>query len=447
LANDREQPHSPGEGTGKSPARSRLAVDQPEKRLQRPAHGKAAEQLRAVVEGLKAIAVPVATSVDEVLGRIATVARDLTGAEYCALGIGTDPQRQFDPWVYVGMTEEQAAAIGRAPRPVCLLGAVLKENRTIRLANTHYDARFCGFPPRHPSMGSFLGVPIRLGERTLGHLYLTNKAGASSFNEEDELIVEALAAHAAVAVESARLYEEARQRTAELEEERLQRETFISVVSHELRGPITVLMGYAELMAGFDRLPPERRERALKAIGDQTHLMNRLIGDLLDTSRIQTGRFAVEKATTDLAEIARQSVAAQQAVVTDHPIELLAPPSLTVEADEARIGQVMGNLLTNAAKYSPPGSRIWLRLSADEHEVVASVTDEGVGIAPEQMALLFHPYSRLFREHHTAKGIGLGLFVSKGIVQAHGGRMWAESPGPSQGTTFYFTLPHGPQPQ
>ena len=446
MANDRRRLQSP-EGSGKPPARSRRAPDQPDERLRRPARGGTAEQLRAVAEGLAAIAAPVATSVDAVLGRIAAVARDITGAEYCALGIGTDPYRQFDPWVYIGMSEEQAAAIGRSPRPVCLLGAVPRENRTVRLLHAQEDARFCGFPPGHPDMKSFLGVPVRLGERSIGNLYLTNKKGAVGFTEEDQLIVEALAVHAAVAVESARLYEDARQRTVELEEERQQREAFISVVSHELRGPITVLSGYADLLAGSAGLSAEQRQRGLKAIGDQARLMNRLISDLLDTSRIQTGRFTVEKEQIDLAAVARRTIAAQQAALADHEIRLQAPPSISLEADEGRIIQVLANLLANAAKYSPRGTNIRVQVRVDEGKAIVSVADEGIGIAPEQMPLLFLPYSRLYREQSVAKGIGLGLFVSKGIVEAHGGRIWAESPGPDQGTTFHFSLPLGPQPR
>ncbi|MCL4465189.1 MAG: ATP-binding protein [Chloroflexi bacterium] len=409
--------------------------------LRRPARGAAAEQLRAVVEGLAAIAAPLATSVNDVLSRIASVARDLTGAEFCALGIGVDPRLQFDPWVFAGMTDEQAREIGRSPRPVCLLGAVPQENRTLRLADLHRDRRFCGFPSHHPDMGRFLGVPVRLGERSIGNLYLTNKVGGQAFGVVDQLIVEALATHAAVAVESARLYEEARRRAAELEEERHQRETFISVVSHELRGPITVLMGYADLLRGYERMPVERRERALRALGDETRLMNRLIADLLDTSRIQTDHFALEVAPVDLVELARRAVAAQQTAMPDHPVTLQAPPHLSVAADSARLMQVLSNLLSNAAKYSPEGSAIGIGISAADREAMVSVADRGVGIPPHQLQYLFRPYSRLHREHRVAKGIGLGLFVAKGIVEAQGGRIWAESPGADLGTTFYFTVP------
>ncbi|MDA8219615.1 MAG: GAF domain-containing sensor histidine kinase, partial [Dehalococcoidales bacterium] len=376
------------------------------------------DQLRAMAEAMASIATPVAPSSHEVLARIATVARELTAAQYCALGIGTDPHYQFDPWVFSGMTDEQARAIGRTPRPVCLLGAVPHEARTIRLGDLQTDPRFCEFPEHHPSMRSFLGVPIRHGDRSIGNLYLGNKIGADAFTEEDQLIVEALAVHAAVAVENSRLYEEARRRTAELEEERQQRETFISVVSHELRGPITVLMGYADLLRQGTSLPADRQERALKAIGDQARLMNRLIGDLLDTSRIQAGRFAIEKEPTDLSEIARRVVAAQQAAAPKYSVRLQAPRTLALQADEGRISQALTNLISNAIKYSPENTDIYVRVEQSDGEAQVSVSDKGIGLPPEQIPLLFRPYSRLFRERRTARGTGLGLFITKGIVDA-----------------------------
>jgi K+-sensing histidine kinase KdpD len=309
------------------------------------------------------------------------------------------------------------------------------------MADLSQASEFCGFPKNHPPMRSFLGVPIKLNERSIGNLYLTDKTGASEFSEEDQLIVEALAVHAGVAVESARLYEEARRRTAELEEERQQRETFISVVSHELRGPISVLTGYSDLLPMWDRLPAERREMALRAIGDQARLMNRLIGDLLDTSRIQTGRFQIEPALADLADVARRVVEAQRAAANGRTVHLEAPAQLRLLVDESRLFQALTNLLNNAIKYSPEGSNIWVTVGADAGEAHVSVRDEGVGIPAEQMVNLFQPYSRLHRENPVAKGIGLGLFITKGIVEAHGGRIWAESAGPDQGACFRFVLP------
>lgn len=439
-----------------SPRKDADQEGQPDRR--RPADGenkpasprrrrRVARQIRAVAAAMAAIAASVATSPTEVLTRIAKAAQELTGARYCALGIGTDPREQFHPWIFVGMSEEEARAVGRTPRPVCLLGAVPQTNETIRLAEMQRDPRHCGFPPHHPHMRRFLGVPVRLGERSMGNLYLTDKADGTEFTDEDQAIVEALAAHAAVAVDNARLYELARQRTAELEEERQQRETFVSVVAHELRGPLTVLMGYSDLLPQWEQIPPARREPALRAMGEQSRQMSRLVSDLLDVSRIQTGRFSVQKATVDVAEIVRNVVAAQQATAPDREIRVQTPPSVMLEVDGDRVAQALTNLVSNAIKYSPEGSPVSVQLVETPGEVLISVADRGYGFTAEQMDSLFKPYSRLTREQQTQKGVGLGLFISKGIVEAHGGRIWAESPGPDMGATFHIVLPKQPAGQ
>lgn len=215
------------------------------------------------------------------------------------------------------------------------------------------------------------------------------------------------------------------------------------MVSHELRGPISVLMGYSDLLPMWDRLPPERRQIALRAIGDQARLMNRLIGDLLDTSRIQTGRFMIEKAPMDLADVARRVVAAQQATAPSRVIELEAPEHLLLTADESRLSQAITNLLSNALKYSPEGGNVRVTVHREGNQARVAVVDQGVGIPPEQMDSLFRAYSRLAKGVQVAPGIGLGLFITRGIIQAHGGRIWAESEGPGRGVTLQFTLPTG----
>ncbi|MHB1417848.1 MAG: sensor histidine kinase, partial [Chloroflexota bacterium] len=111
------------------------------------------------------------------------------------------------------------------------------------------------------------------------------------------------------------------------------------------------------------------------------------------------------------------------------------------QADEGRISQALTNLISNAIKYSPENTDIYVRVEQSNGEAQVSVSDKGIGLPPEQISLLFRPYSRLYRERRTARGTGLGLFITKGIVEAHGGRIWAESAGPNQGSTFHFTLP------
>ncbi|TAK35775.1 MAG: GAF domain-containing sensor histidine kinase [Chloroflexota bacterium] len=398
------------------------------------------ERLRAITAGMSAIATPVTVSVHEVLQRIADVARDLVGAEYCALGIGTDPSTSFRPWVFSGISEEQARDIGRHPRPIGLLGAVPHENRIIRVRDLSQDSRFHGWPAHHPDMRSFLGVPIRIGERGVGNLYLTNKVGAEEFSAEDQLIAEALAVHAGVAMESARLYEEAKQRAAELEEEKTRREAFVSAVAHELRNPLTIILGGADLLRlQWERLDAERRRGTIESIANQGRHLSRLVADLLEASQITSGRFSIETAAMDLVAVAR-SIVQGHSHTSRHELVLEAPDSLKGTWDRDRIAQAINNLISNALKYSPEGTLVRVELRREAEEALVSVSDQGPGMAPEEIPLLFQPYSRFYRQSR-ARGLGLGLHITKGIVEAHGGRIWVQSPGRDQGSTFCFTLP------
>ena len=397
------------------------------------------ERLRVITGGMAAIAAPVTTSVRDVLQRIADVARELVGAEYCALGIGTDPGESFHPWIFSGMSEELARAIGRFPHPVGLLGAVPHENRTIRVEEIPHDARFRGWPAHHPDMRSFLGVPIRIGERGVGNLYLTNKVGSEEFSAEDQLIAEALATHAGVTIESARLYEESHQRAEQLQEEIARRETFVSVVAHELRTPLTVIIGSADLALRPGVPPePERYRTTLTSIREQGHRLNRLASDLSEVSQIASGHLAIQKAPMDLVEVARL-VVEEQSRVSCHYLNFAAPESVAGEWDRDRIAQALTNLVSNALKYSPDETTVWVKIRRQAEDALVSVTDQGPGIAPEQISLLFQLYSRLYRERRV-RGLGLGLYVTKGIVEAHGGHIWVESE-LDKGSTFSFTLP------
>ncbi|HEY8476571.1 MAG TPA: ATP-binding protein [Chloroflexota bacterium] len=243
--------------------------------------------------------------------------------------------------------------------------------------------------------------------------------------------------------ERARLFARERQARAEAEEARRRLELFMGVVAHDLRGPLTAIRGYAQLLQRG--APEERRARALQVVVDQVDHMERLIGDLLDFSRIVAGRIRVSPRSMDLVELARRVVDARQLTTTRHRILLEAPPTLVGVWDGDRLAQVLTNLVDNAVKYSPDGGTVWVRLRSLDGEVEIAVTDRGVGLTPDELRVLFRPFVRLER-WGTLKGAGLGLFITKGIVEAHGGRLWAESAGKGKGSTFRVVLPRRSAP-
>ncbi|MBI4493943.1 MAG: sensor histidine kinase [Chloroflexi bacterium] len=227
---------------------------------------------------------------------------------------------------------------------------------------------------------------------------------------------------------------------ADLEAGREGRQQFLSAVAHDLRGPVTVIRGYTALLRRGGGQDPERREKALQSIDDATERLERMVGDLLEASRVAAGRFEVRPGPMDLVALVGQLVEAHQHTTLEHRLTLAGPPRLEGCWDRDRLAQVVGNLLGNAAKYSPEGGEIRVAVEPLDGEVHLSVSDQGVGLRPEDLPRVFEPFERL-EETRNLEGAGLGLFICKGIVEAHGGRIWAESPGLDQGSTFHVVLP------
>ena len=229
-----------------------------------------------------------------------------------------------------------------------------------------------------------------------------------------------------------------------LEELERLRAEFLGMVSHELRVPLTSIRGSATALldAAADLDPAERQ--FLQIIVDQADHMGKLTGDLLDVTRIETGTLPVIPEPTEVAILIDRAKNTFLSGGGRNNLDFdLAPDLPLVMADRPRIVQVLANLLSNAAKYSPASSLIRVTAMQEDFHVAVTVADEGKGISAEQLPHLFRKFSRTDGEDEERKmgGVGLGLAICKGIVEAHGGRIWAESDGPGQGSRFTFTIP------
>ncbi|MCC6179393.1 MAG: PAS domain S-box protein [Chloroflexi bacterium] len=219
--------------------------------------------------------------------------------------------------------------------------------------------------------------------------------------------------------------------------ERMQHE-FISIVTHELRNPLAALKGYAQLTRRRERYD----ERLIDMIVNQARQLERLIDDLQDVSRLDARRLAMERREINLVELARTSVEQAQAQTTEHQIRLATPAAPIVgNWDPDRLRQILHNLLSNAVKYSPDGGEIVVQVEAQRDDARVSIADRGLGIAPERMGQLFNRFYRVGTSARRVHGLGLGLHITRELVEAHGGRIWVESAGEGQGSTFRFTLP------
>lgn len=217
------------------------------------------------------------------------------------------------------------------------------------------------------------------------------------------------------------------------------REEVVAVVSHDLRSPLGTISAGAELLLDLD-LSRERRREHLRAIYRASEQMHRLIRDLLDVSRIEAGGLSIDATPTPVEELVRRAREIAAPLARDASLDLETsveeglPP---VRVDRDRILQVLSNLMGNAVKFTPEGGRIRLRASREAGEVVVEVADTGPGIAPEDQEHLFDRFWQVDRANR--EGTGLGLAIARGIVEAHGGRIWVESE-PGKGSRFRFTL-------
>ena len=230
-----------------------------------------------------------------------------------------------------------------------------------------------------------------------------------------------------------------------LEEMERLRAEFLGMVSHELRTPLTSIKGSAAtLTEAASDLDPAEMLQFSRIIGEQADYMRDLIGDLLDVARIETGELSVAPAPAEVATLVDEARSRFQSGGGRNNLRIELSPELPlVMADGRRIIQVLSNLLSNAARHSHEASAIGVSAVREGYHVVISVTDEGRGIAAERLPHLFRKFSRLEGEDRgrDIAGSGLGLAICKGIVEAHGGRIWVESDGPGLGARFTFTIP------
>ncbi len=229
---------------------------------------------------------------------------------------------------------------------------------------------------------------------------------------------------------------------AELERQRAE---FLGMVSHELRAPLTSIKGStATVLGASPGLDPAEVQQFVRIIDEQADHMRGLIADLLDAGRIETGTLSVAPEAVEVAGLVEQARNTFLGGGGRHDVRIDLPDSLPrVTADRQRIVQVLNNLFSNAARHAPASSPIHVGAAVDGVHVAISVSDEGRGVAPDRLPHLFRKHAALGGEGRKrgAAGSGLGLSICKGLVEAHGGRIWAESAGPGRGTRFTFTLP------
>jgi signal transduction histidine kinase/HAMP domain-containing protein len=286
-------------------------------------------------------------------------------------------------------------------------------------------------------------LPLRGPSGVLGVLALGRKHGWLPTAQERPILA-AICDQIAVAVENTRLAEELHRLEAQHEVQRMRNE-LISAVSHELRTPLGFIKGYATTLLREDTpIEPGTRRQFLEIIDEETDKLEHMIGELLDVSRLQAGRLPIERTPVALGGLVAHSVdkARRALEESEHTVAVTLPgEDVTVLADPLRIEQVLDNLLENAGRYSDPRSPVEIDLSVEDGYAVVSITDKGDGIPAAELEQVFEPFYRGDNaKKRNVRGAGLGLAICRGIVEAHGGKIWSEN-GHDRTTTFVLTLP------
>jgi signal transduction histidine kinase len=287
---------------------------------------------------------------------------------------------------------------------------------------------------------SRVAAPLLVGAHATG-LISVGRREPNAFSDHEVELVSLLGRLASSAVQNIRAYESERRTVGELRRLSELRADFVSLVSHELRSPMAAVLGAARtLQLRREELRPEQSEALLGLIGDETARLASLVGDVLDTSRIEAGTFSYRFADVDLTALVEDLVATASVSQEEVPILVELPAaSATVRGDSERLRQVVMNLIDNAVKYSPPGSPVEVQVAQANGLVVVAVRDHGAGIAIENQGLIFEKFGRVPGDG-SKPGTGLGLYIARSIAEAHGGTLTLASR-TGRGSTFKLSVP------
>ena len=379
---------------------------------------------------------------DQLYAHATTAARALDSADAASLMLVDPGEKALLIRAQSGLSERYAASqripLDRAMRHYESVGSVVvRDLRSAPLGNPKLI--------REEGLAKVLALSLARGDEFIGALHIYTRDPNRDFDDLDRDLAHVLAAQVAVAITNARLFTELQQIDAD-------REQFLSIVSHELRTPLTPLKALAQLQLSRLRrarehgspMDMEALERNLESIERQVDRMNGLVNDLLSVSRAGRGQLEMERAPFDLAAEVRDVVGRYVAATREegrHSFAIDSPETMTYDGDQARIDQLLMNLVGNAVKYSPRGGRVAVRLTAEDGGATIAISDEGIGIGADDLSRLGGAFTRGAGKASTFAGMGIGLHVAKLVAEAHGGSLQLESPGEDRGTTVRVRLP------
>ncbi|HYI45595.1 MAG TPA: GAF domain-containing protein [Actinomycetota bacterium] len=340
-----------------------------------------------------------------------------------------------------GLNEKEVEALRVPLSEPSLAGTVFRTNTPLSSNDAVNDAWVSSHFREILGIKTLAAIPLTTGPRPIGILKAIN-ARKGFFRNEDVRLLSLLGAQVGSVIEAMQARDRERGLMSELREVDRTRSEFISMLAHELRGPMTTVMGFGyTLRDNADKIDEEKKIQIISTIVREVERLSRMVSDLLDLSRMEAGTVKYDLEPVELKEFTESLVQTHGSLRADHLVQIEVPDDIPkILADRDRLHQVLINLLTNATRYSPEGTMITVGAVPDGDQVSVSVTDQGIGISGEDVDRIFEKFAMLPKPAWVKKGTGLGLFITRGIVEAMGGRVWVESE-QGKGTTMGFTIP------
>jgi len=380
--------------------------------------------------------------IDPLLNMILEASTELTDTEAASIMLLDERTGELIFAASTGSKRDELANI-RVPLDGSIAGTILKQRAPLVVGDVTKDPRHFGQASQKTGFltRSILGVPMQIKDRPIGVLEALNKRGESYFGEDDILVLTLFANQAAVAIENARLVAALKKAYSKLNDLDRRKSDFIAIASHELRTPLNLILGYAAMLRE-DAHPSTHAQ--LEGVLKGAQQLRSLIDDMINLQHVDTGEATLNATRFTAADLIQSVVSGSRdlAQAKDQTVRIDLPdPSLTLVADLDKTRLALNNLVVNAIKFTPAQGRIEISAKVVSNEVQLCVTDTGIGIPRKDIDRIFERFYQV--EPHIARkhgGLGLGLAISKSVIELHGGRIWCESV-EGKGSRFTFALP------
>jgi signal transduction histidine kinase len=384
-------------------------------------------------------------SLEPLLHQIVKVAAELSGSQAASILLLDARTGELR---FRAADDDPAGQLRDIPVPVetSIAGSVLASGKPTVISDTHAEPRHYQVVGKRTGLetNSLLAVPLQIKNRCIGVLEAINKQEGGAFDQEDVEILTTLAAQAAVAIENAQLVGALRETYERLEELDQLKSNVIAIASHELRTPLGLILGYATLLQ--EQLG-EAAKPQLDAVSRAALRLKYIIETMLNMRYLETGQVELSSTHFDLRAEIQEACNAYRTIAQAKELALetdLTDVETPILADREKMRIVLDNLISNAVKFTSSGGQVRVAMRRREDEVELTVTDTGIGIAPQELERIFDRFYQV-EDHLTRRheGLGLGLSTVKGLVELHGGRVWAESV-LDRGSRFVVILPVSP---